>query len=393
MCTLTLQAATLVKEALAACPSLCANPRAAALGGHLALGPRSVFTLPSPTSVGTAAVPPPSLGSLMGAVSGPADALVLVLPLPWPLDLVLGFGPESGLTHSRERGGGWGAGGRREAGLGTGAVDCAKVYADVGSALLRLRLCRAALQRAWLVLGKPAGGARIGARGAVAGGSEQRAQRRLRGVRAFLAAALHWVGALQRHAATCLHGECAQWLGERLGGTGGGLDVRQAAALHARYLRRAAAACFLPPPTYIGAEGAGREGPELPDSLRGAVVRGLLLCEKFAAAASNLAAAATAGGGGGSRGSSTGSAGGDEEGAASRAAAVSKTADEVQRAHTSLHAAVLAAHRQLSVTATLHGGSAASLGLGAGGGDEDREWPRVVATSLLMQLDCPFYQQ
>lgn len=227
---------------------------------------------------------------------GAADGCVLGMDVPWPAcEVVLG--------------------GDHDAPAGA-AVRA--VYADIASALLRLRLCATLLERAWLAVGKPSvferqqrragrGGAGAGGEGAdLTPAARERVAHRMQAVRGWVSAASHMVGALQRHMAGALFGRCWAWLEAALAGGGGGsggggLDVEQMAAVHAAYLTEAATSCLLPSSAVAGLrplfERAGWQAPRglhgSSEGARRALVAAVVACEDLAAAAAQFAEAMT----------------------------------------------------------------------------------------------------
>ena len=400
-----------LEEARGATPGCWEDPYALGLGARLARPGRNVFSAPASTEGGAAGGQQPPAWARRGAAGaagvgacGAADALELTFTVPWPLgdllcpaitsgsstsqsahELLLLQGPSTTCSSSLP-----------SMPEGGEAAPVITVYADIASALLRLRLCAAALQRAWMALGKPTAAVARGEAAMMGAGGNHRASGRLRAMRGWLSAALHWVGALQRHAQGTLLGHCWSRLEEALERQGP-LDVEQIAGAHAAYLADAGAAAFLHPgrccwvrpgaaALRLWGQQEGGVGEE-DESVRRAVVAGLEACEELAVAAEAVAEQATGGGGSGQQ----------EQGSTTPP----NTYGPMKLAHERFAHAALAAYGALSTYAGYTPGvsvpvlSAGGGGGGAGGGvlgtggDAGR---RRLFSSLLAQLDCEWYR-
>ncbi|KAL6757125.1 hypothetical protein V8C86DRAFT_2632450, partial [Haematococcus lacustris] len=299
-----------------------------------------------------------------------ADRMVITATVPWPLNLVLHAGPAVENAH-------------RTAGCGLDPVDSGMaLYADIASSLLRLRLCLAALNRAWMHLGKPVAGAgsksatnqhrrglrlpaTTGAAPSLPVSAEERLDRRLRAVRGWLAAVLHFVAAVQRAAQGALLGRCAAWLQAQLV-LCGPRDVPHMRLVHTEYLMRAAATCYV-------AHGRSGENPEL----RNAVVAALRCCEAFTVVVGQFA----------------------ELAAAAPAVQVepvrpgsSRAAELYQLLQTRYSAFASAALKAFGVMKALAYGSMPTSHVLTGSGSVGSSHQQI-ATELLAQLDCDWYEQ
>ncbi len=304
------QAAAALSEALAACPACAADPFAASL--HATLAAPAVSASGGGLAAGSAEAP---TGAAAGGgcrdrhglgPGGLGEAFVMRAHVPWPLSLVLCTGGVSpGASAGAQRAGqapGGLAGEVWEGQQRAGGAPAPRRYGEVSCALLRMRVCAAALQRAWLGLGKATaalgqqqrreerdaalawrrrapggGGGEAEEEGEAARRAERREARRalaqaLSSARGWLSEARHFASALQRASSGLLLGACWARFARSVAGrgaagseAGGGaapssggaavgeaagpgraLDLEQLSLCHQQYLEHAAAACFLP---------------------------------------------------------------------------------------------------------------------------------------------------
>ncbi len=191
---------------------------------------------------------------------GIAHAFQLTCTLQWPLSEILG---DSNNTQGMASDG-------NASNIASGGAAAHAGYTRVAGALMRMRLCSQALQRAWHA-----------GRRAAPGGSRADARAACRAVQD----ALHFVSALQRHASRALSGMC--WTRLQRNWTGAGAqDGRQLAAAHNRYLAHAKMGVFLPEPVShtVITQSHVRGYGVLSESVRGALGQ----CEIVAALALEL---------------------------------------------------------------------------------------------------------